>query len=298
MLVSVVIPAFNAARHLAATLVSALGQGLDGVEVLVVDDGSRDATPDIARSFGNRVRLVRQENQGVSAARNRGLAEATGAFVALLDADDLWRPGKLGRQLAALGDSPGVGLCYTGISVVDEDGRFVDETWQPEPVVRLETLLFRNGVAGGASSILCPRELLLAAGGFDPGLSLCADWDMWIRLAPRCPFVYLPERLTTYRRHAANMSSSAALLERDSLRMLRKAFADPALPPAARALEGRAVGYNYAVLAGSYLHAGRVRDALRCAARALARDWRQAGRIAGYPARALQRRLRSRSEAT
>jgi glycosyltransferase involved in cell wall biosynthesis len=261
------------------------------LEVIVVDDGSGDATAELARSFAE-VRLLRQANAGVSAARNRGIAAARGRFVALLDADDLWRPAKLERQLAALRERPGA-VCYTSLSLVDAAGRpSAGLDWQAEPVVSLETLLFRNGVAGGASSVVCEAGAIPAAGGFDPALSLCADWDLWIRLALRHAFVHVPEPLTVYRRHAGNMSRSAALLERDTLRMLRKAFAAAELPERARRLRARAFGYNYAVLAGSHLHAGRMRDAVRCAVCALARDWRQAPRVAGFPLRALARRLR------
>jgi glycosyltransferase involved in cell wall biosynthesis len=289
-----VIPAFDAAPHLAATLASVRAQTAGDLEVIVVDDGSTDATAEVAGSFAE-VRLLRQPNRGVSAARNLGLSAAAGRYVALLDADDLWRPGKLERQLAAVRECPG-SACYTAITMVDTAGApCADLGWQAEPAVTLETLLVRNGVAGGASSLLCETQALRAAGGFDPALSLCADWDLWIRLAFRHAFVHVPEALTVYRRHAGNMSRSAELLERDTLRMLRKAFAATELPERARRLEARAFGYNYAVLAGSYLHAGRWRDAVRCAAASLVRDWRQAGRIAGFPARSLARRLRGRA---
>jgi glycosyltransferase involved in cell wall biosynthesis len=290
--VSVVIPAFNAARHLAAALQSALAQTTGEPELIVVDDGSSDGTAQVAAAFGPKVRLLRQENRGVAAARNRGLEAASGRWVALLDADDLWLPAKLERQLAALHGRSG-SVCYTAIAMVDEAGRALEDLdWRAEPAVSLETLLLRNGIAGGASSLLAERDALRAAGGFDPALSLCADWDLWIRLALRHSFVHVPEALTVYRRHGGNMSRSAALLERDTLQLLRKAFASQELPAAARRLEARAYGHNYAVLAGSYLHAGRRREAVRCARAAVARDWRQVPRIAGFPLRALRRRLR------
>ncbi len=118
-LISVIIPAYNAAPWLAATLNSVLGQTVRDFEILVIDDGSRDATPEILAQFGPPVRAISQQNAGVSASRNRGLAEARGHYVAFLDADDVWKPAKLDRQLAALQANPGFRACYVRHEIVD-----------------------------------------------------------------------------------------------------------------------------------------------------------------------------------
>src|SRR5262245_20179101 len=112
--VSVVIPCYNAGRFLKETLESILAQTRPALEVIVVDDGSTDDSAAVAGAFGPPVRVLRQSNQGESVARNRGLDEARGDWVAFLDADDVWAPDKLERQLAAVEGSPGVACCHTG----------------------------------------------------------------------------------------------------------------------------------------------------------------------------------------
>src|SRR5207244_10103288 len=119
---------------------------------------------------------------------------------------------------------------------------------------------------GSICTVLVERALLEKVGGFDPDLSQCADWDMWIRLARRSEFLYLDEPLVTYRQHGSQMSNNVPLLERDSLQVLSKGFRDPATPAALRACEARCMGRNWMVLAGSYFQARRYGDFLRCAA--------------------------------
>jgi hypothetical protein len=153
----------------------------------------------------------------------------------------------------------------------------------------LEDLLLRGNVVGSICTVVCERSLLDAAGGFDPNLSQCADWDMWVRLARLTEFVYVDEPLVTYRQHGTNMSRNAPLLERDSLEVLRKGFAMADLPDDLRACRRRAFGRNYTVLAGTYFHARRYRDFLRCAALAVAFDMRQSLYLSGFPLRVASR---------
>jgi len=128
------------------------------------------------------------------------------------------------------------------------------------------------------------------AGEFDPTLSQCADWDMWVRLAALEDFVHLDEPLVRYRRHDATMSRDPALLERDSVRVLEKGFSMPQVDSriAARRREGMA--RNYMVLAGTYFRAHRYRDFARCAARSVRLEPRRAGYLAAFPLRAARRR--------
>ena len=287
-----VIPSYNAARYLPAALGSVLPQGDALREVLVVDDGSTDDTRAIVMSHGPRVRYIYQPNRGVSAARNLGIAESCGRYVAFLDADDTWLPGKLSRQAAALRRAPECGLCYSALLVVDCDLNVLGVRRTSRKGSALEDLLTRGNFVGSTSPVLCERSLLERVGGFEVTLSQCADWDLWIRLAAVTEFLYLDDPLVTYRQHSSNMSRDARLLEKDSVRVLEKGFALAGLPRELRARKKQAFGRNDAVLAGSYFQAGLWRDFARCAARAFVRDPRQSGRFLAYPIRAARRRMR------
>jgi hypothetical protein len=139
---------------------------------------------------------------------------------------------------------------------------------------------------------MCDRSLFSAVGDFDPTLSQCADWDMWIRMAVVTEFVYLDEALVTYRQHASNMSRNPELLERDSLRVLEKGFNLQGLPPAVLARRRAALARNYMVLAGTYFYARRYGEFLRCVLWSALLDPRQLGYLLAFPHRVLTRRTR------
>lgn len=205
--ISVVMPAYNAQATIAEAIDSVLAQDLADLELIVVDDGATDATADIVAGYtarDPRVRLVRQANAGVSAARNRAIAEARGTYIAFLDADDAWAPDKLSRQVALLDARPEVGFCYTAQTIVDGAGRTIS-TYAVKPDYRgrcLPALARSNGI--GLSTVMVRTELLRETGGFDESLDLCEDWELWIRLAERAELDYVDAPLTRYRFHAGN----------------------------------------------------------------------------------------------
>jgi glycosyltransferase involved in cell wall biosynthesis len=288
--VSVVVPTYNAAKYLPDAVQSVLSQSFADAEVIVVDDGSTDDTAAVMSRFGSPVQCVRQENRGVAEARNRGLKHSRGRYVAFLDADDTWLPNKLERQLQALAGGLGQRACYSAYTICNE-------ALEPLAVQRslrsgsaLEDLLLRGNVIGNICTVLCERALFTGVGGFDADLSQCADWDMWIRLAPVTEFLYLDEPLVNYRQHGASMSRRPDLLERDSLRVLEKGFGLPTVPAAVRTRRRAAYGRNYMVLAGTYFHARRYRDFIRCLVRALPLDPWQMGYLARFPGRVMRRR--------
>ena len=289
--VSVVIPCHNAGRFLATALDSVLAQTFADREVLLVDDGSTDDTAERARAYRGAVQYHHQANAGVSVARNRGIEQSRGRYLAFLDADDAWHPAKLERQVQALGQQRDARASHTGLVIADAELRPLPGPPPPPAEGRLEQLLMLGNVlSGGASSMVCERSLFDEVGRFDPQLSLCADWEMWIRIASVTRFALVAEPLCTYRRHPQNMSRNVRLLESDSLGVLERAFAMPSLPAPLRALRRRAFARNYMVLAGSYFGDGALADFARCAWRAVALDWRQAGYLFGFPARVAARR--------
>jgi glycosyltransferase involved in cell wall biosynthesis len=290
-LVSVIIPSYNCGRFVRAAVDSVLAQSFRDLEVLVVDDGSTDNTRQVLAGYGPPVRYLYQANAGVSAARNHGIGESRGQYVAFLDADDMWAPDKLERQLKALNTVPGVGLCYSAHLVVDEAMRPLRVHRSNRRASALEDLLFHGNVVGTPSTTLLYQELLKRVGGFDRELSQCADWDMWVRLARHTEFLYLDEPLVTYRQHGHNMSRNVPLLESDSLRVLEKGFNDPDTQIDLRTRASRALARNWMVLAGCYVHARCYRDSIRCAAQALCLDPMQSARLLAYPFRQLRRAL-------
>jgi glycosyltransferase involved in cell wall biosynthesis len=197
MRVSVVIPTYNAGPLVVEAVESVLAQIRPADEVVVVDDGSTDDTAERLGRFGPPVRVVRKENGGVSTARNRGVAEATGDVVAFLDADDVWHPRKLELQLAALAARPDLGMLGTGQYVWPGPVPKV-EAGSPQPVdVRFADLVVRNQFT--ASTVVVRAGVLREVGGFDTDQCGTEDHDLWLRVARRAGGAILPVRLVGYR---------------------------------------------------------------------------------------------------
>ncbi len=218
-LVAVVIPAHNAAATLDAALHSARGQTYTHLDIIVVDDGSTDETPSIAvahKRADARVRLISQEQGGVASARNRGTAEASAEFVATLDADDLWQPEKIERQMSAMMDTgESCALVYTFSVAVREDGHAID--WgaafgRAFNGYVLPDLLLHNFIANGSSPLLRKR-VMREVGGYDPGLRAqgaegCEDLKLYLAVAESHGLAAVPLPLTGYRVTSTSMSSN------------------------------------------------------------------------------------------
>ncbi len=193
-LVSVVIPARNAARTLVRAVRSVLAQDYRPIEVIIVDDGSHDDTRAVAAAFGDPVRLIALPHaRGAAAARNEGIRAAAGSIVAFQDADDEWLQGKLSRQVALLLSSPDLVFIACGARFVGPDGDALGPLYggqTPTPGARAWVgLLARNTIA--TPTVVAWRQALLDAGGFDAALPVAEDQDMWIRLATRGALGYL-----------------------------------------------------------------------------------------------------------
>ena len=258
--VSVVIPTYNRAHLVAHTINSALAQTHPAVEVIVVDDGSTDATPETLLQFGQRIRVVRQENRGVAAARNRGAAEARGDFVLFLDSDDVLAPSCVEKQLARFESEAGLGLVYTDLEVVDGEGRTVrivasgQEGHVAPELLRLE----REVLHTPGSGVLIPKRVFQEAGGFDERISVSEDWDLCYRIASKHPIGRVPEVLMRYRSAPDGLHANIPAMEHGMLLAFRKAFSSTT-DPGQLALRRRAYARLHFILAGCYFAGRRTR---------------------------------------
>ena len=222
MRVSVVIPTYNSGPLVVEAVASVLAQTRPADEVLVVDDGSTDDTAERMAALGPSVRCVYKENGGVSTARNRGVAEATGEWIAFLDADDVWHPRKLEIQLSALARRTDLALLGTRLypwpgTHPDPGARAAEDVDE----IRFERLVVRNALV--TSTIVARAEALRAAGPFDTQLSGPEDYDLWLRMVQRVPVANLRVALTGYRSNRpGSLSKNADRMEAGMRAILEK----------------------------------------------------------------------------
>jgi len=230
-LVSVVCPAYNCGQFMIPALESVFSQSYRPIEVIVVDDGSTDSTPELVQGY-REVRYLRQVNRGPSAARNSGIRAARGEYVAFLDLDDLWFPEKLSQQVAILGSCPDSGLCFADMRLFSEGAGEESTMFQKykltvdyfghEHVVTnaIAKLVAMNFIP--TSSVVARKTALAQAGGFDEKFRKAEDWDMWLRIALNHPIVYSPHLLTLKRVHEVNTSRDAEGMNIAALQVLEK----------------------------------------------------------------------------
>lgn len=210
---TVIVPAYQAESFLGNTLATVAGQTRPPVELIVVDDGSTDATIAVVESFALAhpelsVRLLRNEHRGPGAARNAGIRAAQSDWIAFLDSDDLWHPRKLETMLAAIEARPGGNFYCHNETIRSLDGSEHVEDYgagftavEPVPV----QLYRRNRFS--TSAVVCRRDLLLRWGGFDEDLTSAQDYELWLRMSPDLAPVFVPEALGTYVLREGNIST-------------------------------------------------------------------------------------------
>jgi glycosyltransferase involved in cell wall biosynthesis len=231
-LVSVVIPAYQAAHSIVATLDSVFAQTFRDYEIIVVNDGSPDSEQlsMVLEPHRDRINYVCQENQGPAGARNTGIRMARGEYIALLDADDLWDPEHLAAQLAVLEANPSVDMVYADARIfgdVPEQGRTVMEFCPSEGDVTFESLVLGRCTVHICVSLV-RRQTLLDAGLFDPAFRGTEDIDMWLRIAKRgSQITYQRRVLGRYRRQPGSLSADPVRMIEGYLAVLDKAARDP-----------------------------------------------------------------------
>ena len=233
MALSIVIPAHNAAATLAETLDSLLAQTRGDWEAIVVDDGSTDATPEVAKAYSARDKRFRlldggRPAEGVSAARNRGIAEATGRWLLFLDADDWIEPAFVERMVGKLEAHPGAKVAYCACRRVTPDGR-AGPSWLSTEVARAAFEVFARQCPVVVHGFVLDRAFVVEQGGFDTTLRTSEDWDFWQRIARTgVAFLSVPEPLAAYRMRDGSLSSDVRALIPDARTVIERAFApDP-----------------------------------------------------------------------
>ena len=218
-LVSVIMPAYNARPYIEQAIRSVLDQDYPQLELIVVDDGSNDGTPELAEQFGNRVKVLRQKNAGPAAARNRGFAASQGEFIAFLDADDVWLAGKASMQVRYLQNHSETGLVYGDFKHwrPQADGTFLAPpsliverspfAVLPEHSGWIYTALLFDNVVHIITAML-RRSVIEAVGGLDENLSTGEDYDFWLRISRQFRADKLDCTIAYYREHAAGITKT------------------------------------------------------------------------------------------
>lgn len=261
--VSVVIPAYNHARFLPRAIESVLAQDYPDVELIVIDDGSTDDTPEVLARYADRCRVLRQSNRGQSATLNRGWELATGTLFSYLGADDLLRPPEaLSRAVAALQARPDAVMAYGDFELIDIHDRPLRRVRNgSESYLRM--LLDMNPVAG--AGILLRRDAFERAGGWDPRLKLNPDLDYWLRLGLLGTFAHVPHVLAAWRIHPESQTAVRPSAEgaAEPLRIVRNLYEREGLPPEVAAVRSRAFAAAHAFEAQQHLRARRWSAAVR-----------------------------------
>lgn len=217
-LVSVIIPTYNRAKYHRQCIESALSQDYPNFEVIVVDNGSTDDTLEILAFFGNKIKCLKEEKRGISAARNKGLRAAQGEFIAFLDSDDFYLPGKLSLSAKQLWEDRSVAMVYTDYILVDSKNRPIRTVKKNHPQPEKLIWTFLEGFSIVPSTTLLRKKCLEKAGYFDETLKYATDTGLWFRmLKAGYRFGYIPKPLTAYRWHTENHSHTTDNIDLDRI---------------------------------------------------------------------------------
>ncbi|MFN0084189.1 MAG: glycosyltransferase family 2 protein [Blastocatellia bacterium] len=257
-MISVILPVYNQSRYLAQAVKSVWAQQVEDLELVIVDDGSTDQTPAVIRQLAAHgpLRAIHQPNAGPAAARNRGIRESRGEWIAFLDADCYWIPGKLRVQMASVSQGPKEKeFCYCGSLLVDDQDAVLMTRIHRNNGRLLDELIWGNCLS--TSSALVRRDRLLEAGLFNEDLRIGEDWDLWLRLASRADTIYVPAALMAERFNDWDQKYDMPAYEKATKAVLRGFYEFIRENEEARSILDRRQlisSWHLSVLARSYLH--------------------------------------------
>jgi glycosyltransferase involved in cell wall biosynthesis len=265
--VSVVIPTFNRRDYITIALDSVLAQTYKDYEIVVIDDGSSDDTKEVLKPYQETIRYFYQENRGISGARNRGIRESRGDYIALLDSDDYWLPEKLKCQVDRIREEPGCGMVATRCSSIAPDGTFRKKNRPGKSGWILNDIFRANFIR--TSSVLITRTCFDTVGLFDESLPECEEYDLWLRIAKQYPIAFINEPLTVYtdNPHGVSTDSLAGRLVR--LKVLEKEYLRESIPPQ---LYKKRMSRNYHYVGRHYLKRGKKSEGTQYLRQAISLD--------------------------
>lgn len=245
--ISVIIPAYNAEKTIAPTIQSVLNQTYSDFELLVINDGSTDSTLDVIEQFSDdRIQVFSYSNAGHCQNRNRGIELAKGAYIAFIDADDLWTSTKLEDQFNALQANPVAGLAYSWTDYIDSNGNPLfpgcHASWSGDVYPHL---LVHHFLENGSNALI-RRRVLTTIGGFDESLKAAPDWDLHLRIAAKYPFAVVRSPQILYRQSSQSVSANVIRQEQECLKVISRAFEQA--PPALQSLKPKSLSNLYQYL--------------------------------------------------
>lgn len=298
--ISVVITNYNYGRFVSQAIQGVLAQTVPIREIIVVDDGSTDNSREVVARFGEQVKFIDQENQGVGAARNTGAKNSSGEFIAFLDADDIWLPNKMEEQLKVFAADENIGLVSCGMREFDTRTGETIKMYLPDKSEwsAYNILLRQHSILGGGSANVARRAIFEKAGGFDQNREMhpAEDWEFCYRMALAGKVVCVLKILVDYRNHGGNGHLKTARMERAMLLSYEKIFA--AAPPEFAALKQKCYGDLHTVLAGSYFQAGDYLPFLKHSVKGIRMNPLKIAHYLAYPVRAAKRLIGSKTKAS
>ena len=267
--VSIIIPTYNSAKYIPDAINSILNQTFKDYEIIIVDDGSTDNTREILNKYNSKIRYIYQENKGPSAARNIGIKNAKGKYIAFLDADDIWLPDKLQRQMKLFANESSVSFVYTSSYIMNENG-FILRKMQCYNRSRRKILneLYLSKSIGNTSSTIIKKECFDKVGLFDETLTVAEDWDMWLRICQRFRFKCIDEPLVMTREYEGSQSFFGVRNLENELDFIKKVFSEKYLKTKFF-LKRKAYSYCYRRAAIAYHENGEHIKAKQCFFRAV-----------------------------
>jgi glycosyltransferase involved in cell wall biosynthesis len=223
--VSVIIPAYNQAKFLRDAIESVVCQTYQDYEIIVVDDGSTDDTALIVAQYAKRIHYIFQENRGLAGARNTGIRNAQGQYIALLDSDDMWMPDFLMKMMALVVKDPGAIVYYCSAQYCDAEGHELPQIIVCDQIP-VETMYESLAVANFIipSTVVMLKSAILDIGLFDPSFRACEDWDLWLRIAPIGHFSCIRDCLIKYRLHGSSLSADPGKMQKAVRAVIEKHF--------------------------------------------------------------------------
>ena len=271
--VDIIVPTYNAAKYLPVALDSVLAQTFEDWRILLIDDGSTDNTAKIVAPYlerlGEKLVYIKQQNGGVSAARNNGIRNATAEFVALLDADDVWLPCRLTESLRCFEGRPEVGLAYGLISRIDSEGTVIDtfKGNRRNAQGKIAPYIYMRSVQLPTSSMMFRRECTDRVGVFDETLKQTEDRDLWLRMSFHYEVAFAPTVISLYRTAGDSLTADSDGMLKAQLQFIEKHYGSPGCGMRARRI---ALSHIYRQRAEAFGLRQQMQGAVQSSLRALA----------------------------